>query len=157
MKVGLLASLELDTELTNPRLQVPASLRYQDQFLPLSALIDSGAEDSFISHQYVQQANIPIEPLQTPLRVTALDGHLLAEITHQTAPVYLVLSGNHCENIQLKVMSATTTPLILGFPWLVLHNPQIDWTRHTILSWSAHCHSECLRSAVPPTKNNPTQ
>lgn len=39
-------------------------------------------------------------------------------------------------------------PLVLGLPWLQLHNPHIDWVNKRVLEWSASCLSSCLRSAV---------
>lgn len=78
-----------------------------------------------------------------------------AKITHQTIPVTLMLSGNHSETISFKIVSSVSTPLILGLPWLSLHNPQIDWQRQKIHSWSNHCQSVCLGSAVPLSQRPP--
>lgn len=39
--------------------------------------------------------------------------------------------------------------MVLGHPWLVQHNPHINWVRSTILSWSLSCHGNCLVSAIP--------
>jgi len=82
-------------------------------------------------------------------KVNALDGRLLSVITHQTVPLSLLISGNHHELISFFIMSAPHTPVVLGLPWLRLHNPNIDWTQSTIISWSVACHNNCLRSAVP--------
>lgn len=38
---------------------------------------------------------------------------------------------------------------MLRLPWLKIHNPGIDWSKATLTSWSPHCHSNCLRSAIP--------
>lgn len=38
---------------------------------------------------------------------------------------------------------ALSNPIVLGVPWLVLHNPVIDWKQAAIISWS-------VRSAVTP-------
>lgn len=47
----------------------------------------------------------------------------MIKVSHKTSPVTLVLSGNHCEKLQLKIISAPQDPLVLGYPWLKLHNP----------------------------------
>ena len=66
-------------------------------------------------------------------------------------PLSLLLSGNHHESISFFIISSPTTPLVLGLPWLRLHNPHIDWSTSTITNWSLLCHSHCLHSAVPTT------
>lgn len=40
--------------------------------------------------------------------------------------------------------------LVLGFPWLRLHNSHIEWSTGRIISWSSHCHAVCLQSALSP-------
>lgn len=46
---------------------------------------------------------------------------------------------------------------MLGYPWLQLHNPHIDWSLNKIIGWSTHCHSVCLQSALSPRAPNPTR
>lgn len=92
---------------------------------------------------------IELIPLQNPLGVFALDGRNLPQITHQKLPIQLTVSGNHMEHISFYVFPTTNSALILGFEWLQLHNPTINWTNRHIDSWSVNCHSR-LRSAVPP-------
>uniref|UniRef100_A0A8P4GPN0 Gypsy retrotransposon integrase-like protein 1 n=1 Tax=Dicentrarchus labrax TaxID=13489 RepID=A0A8P4GPN0_DICLA len=141
------------------RLQLKASLHWQLNSIPLTALVDSGAEESFIDSAFVLQANIPTIKLPDNQPVNALDGKHLANITRQTVPLTLILSGNHREEISLLVISSPNTPVVLGYPWLKLHNPQFDWSTGSLISWSAHCHSHCLQSAsvTHPTVPKPPE
>ena len=52
----------------------------------------------------------------------------------------------------LYVISSPSSPVVLGLPWLRLHNPHIEWCSSAVSSWSAFCHSHCLRSAATPVK-----
>lgn len=104
---------------------LPAVVSWGDQQQSLAALIDSGAEDSLIHAALVQQWE-----------------------THATIPVSLCLSGNHVESITLFIIDSPQVPLVLGHPWLLRHNPQIDWGRGFITAWGPSCYSHCLRSAV---------
>ncbi|KAI3366537.1 hypothetical protein L3Q82_000666 [Scortum barcoo] len=81
---------------------------------PFRLSFDSGAEENFIDEQAAEQAGIPSEPLERPRNALAVDGRILAQVTHRTLPVKLVLSGNHVESIQLLVISSPATPLIIG-------------------------------------------
>uniref|UniRef100_A0A3B3I5Q0 Ty3 transposon capsid-like protein domain-containing protein n=1 Tax=Oryzias latipes TaxID=8090 RepID=A0A3B3I5Q0_ORYLA len=137
---------------------VPPSLSSTDFFVSLSsgswsrsvaALIDSGAEGNFINKELAIEAGPALIPLDPCLKVSAANGQPLTVIQHQTAPVNLSFSGNHHETLQFYVFQATSCQIILGRPWLCLHNPHIDWQSNCILSWSPYCHSTCLRSALP--------
>lgn len=123
--------------------------------LPLHALVESGSDDNFIDSNLVSQAGIPTEILSSPTDALSLDSNLLTHITHRTIPLSLIVSGNHRETIQFFVISSPHSPLVLGLPWLRLHNPHINWVTSSIVNWSTFCHSNCLHSAVPPA-NTPS-
>ena len=38
---------------------------------------------------------LPLEPLPSPIMVSALDRGILTTITHKTTPITLIFSGNH--------------------------------------------------------------
>ena len=117
----------------------------------MAALIDSGAEDNLIDHGFALQLGCEMLPLERAIPAIALNGKCFVQVTHQSSPVHLLISGNHHEYIQFKIISDLHSPVVLGFPWLILHNPQIDWKHGRVESWSANCHSSCLQSALPPT------
>ena len=96
------------------------------------------------------QAHILTFPLPTPIKVFALDGRLLAQVTHRTVPLPLLLSGSHREHIQLLIIPSPQSPLVFGHTRRKLHNPQIDWSLSKIVGWSSHCYSPFLHSASPP-------
>ena len=120
-------------------------LLWQDQTSPLTILLDSGADESFIDRELVHQLGINTVPLDSPIETQALDGRPLARVERRTVPVNLLISGNHHESISLLVISSPLSPVVLGYPWLKTHNPQIDWATGRVISWSTHCLSHCLR------------
>lgn len=162
--VGVLVSQPSSSARLNSRLQVPASLCSNSPTIPFLALIYFGAEDNFLDRDLAIQSGFSLGPLESPVNANALDGRLLACVPEQTASLTLVISGNHSKRIHLKIISAPETPVVLGHPWLKLHNPQINWSIGKILGWSPHCHSACLRSAlssveaptIPPDHNPAT-
>ena len=105
MRVGTLVSPSPVTAPTLPRLSLPATLQLGTLSLPLSALIDSGAEDNFIDLNLAKQADIPLESLPFPIHVTTIDSRFLAKVTQHTISLTLVLSikrkpsrGNHLKS-----------------------------------------------------------
>lgn len=125
------------------------SLFWKGQSILLSALIDSGADESFIDAALALQLDLPTVGLNQPLRASALDSRLLANVTHRTVPIRILLSGNHQEELSLHIIDSPHIPVILGHPWLVEHNPHIDWKAGKIIEWGLTCHATCLLSTQP--------
>lgn len=139
------------------RLTLSAILCVQNIHLPVLALVDSGAEQSLISLNLVEQLQIQMEELCQPLSMSALTGLNLFTVTHKISSLHMVLSGNHHELGEFFVFQSPTPQVILGFPWLQKHNPVIDWSRKRIISWSESCSNKCLRSAVPSSLPSPSK
>lgn len=133
------------------RPQFQARLLLRNGTHTLATLIDSGSDICLIDENLVQQLEIDQVPLPSPVPANALDGRPLGTITHRTVPVRLLLAGNHSETIQLHILRSPHHPLILGFPWLLRHNPHIDWSTGSILSWTSSCQQICLKQdlAIP--------
>ncbi|XP_078807233.1 uncharacterized protein LOC101167294 isoform X2 [Oryzias latipes] len=132
-------------------LYIPVRLCWINQTHASRALIDSGAEQSLIDHGLVSKLGLPIELLEAPVEASGLGGQHLSRITHRTKPVQLLTSGNHREVIQFFITQSTHTPIVLGYSWLKLHNPQFNWSLGHIINWSPYCSANCLSSALPST------
>ena len=52
-------------------------------------------------------------------------------VTHNTVPLVFQVKNNY-EHICLDIMELGKYPVILGIPWLVTHNPIINWKTHSI-------------------------
>ncbi|KAK3509828.1 hypothetical protein QTP70_012502 [Hemibagrus guttatus] len=90
---------------------------------------------------------IPTNSLPAPLTVTALDGRPVApgKITHLTSPLDLS-TYQHQERICFHLIQF---PVILGYPWLLQHNPHLDWSTGTVLSWGSTCQTTCMGQSSP--------
>ena len=133
---------------SQPRASVarfPVTLSWEGQSHEILALIDSGADESFVDLQYAQRVGLPVSALQRPLSAFALNGHNLGPISHRTQP--LTVSGDHVESIRPYIIHSPDAPFILGRPWLELHTPHVCWSSGRILSWSAACQVCCLQPA----------
>ncbi|KAK3559151.1 hypothetical protein QTP86_005005 [Hemibagrus guttatus] len=67
-------------------------------------------------------------------------------LTHKTIPLTLQIGVLHFEMTSLYVITSPKNPLILGFPWLQQHDPQINWKRGELARWSPFCMAHCLKS-----------
>lgn len=75
------------------------SLLWARETLPITLLVDSGADDSFINANLAQQVGLPLERLPEPKMVLDIDGGTLMRVTHRTVSVTLLVSVNHHECI----------------------------------------------------------
>ncbi len=90
---------------------------------------------------------MPVNYLSSPLEIIALDGRSIApgSVTKITDPLAVSVS-HHLESMAFYLISSPELPLILGHPWLMRHNPHINWLSGEVLSWGSLCQDSCLKS-----------
>ncbi|KAK3557809.1 hypothetical protein QTP86_002691 [Hemibagrus guttatus] len=116
----------------------------QDSF-DFTALIDSGSALNLIHQDLIKTCNIPIQPCNPPLKVNAVNSKPIGDgIRHQTLPVQLQVGLFHRETITFYLIDSPRHEIILGYPWLSVHDPVISWYQGEITHWSQFCFSHCL-------------
>jgi len=107
------------------------------------ALLDSGATDLFMDITFAKEKGFKMEKLKRPLLVRNVDGTVNAggAITHQVE-CNMFFKG-HVERARMDVCNLGKTELILGMPWLVAYNPEIDWEKGEVKM--TRCPSICGR------------
>ena len=93
------------------------------------ALLDSGATDLFMDTTFAREKGFKMEKLKKPLLVRNVDGTVNTggAITHQVE-CNMFFKG-HVERARMDICNLGKTEMILGMPWLVAHNPEIDWEK----------------------------
>lgn len=127
-----------------------ASLNLPTEATPSWILEQCNLECNFIDGNTARKWFIPAIPLPKPIIAWTLADRPLTTITHTTPHVSLLLSGNHSEGIELYILESPNTTITLGHPWLLQHNPQVDWSNNSVLAWSLSCHESCLGPAPCP-------
>lgn len=110
-------SILLETQISNPRTR-------NSQVFQTTSLIDSGCTAlAFIDeNSVVKRFNLPIKPLVKPRYVHLADGSSQITVTHYC--IFRLSLGELCEDLVLFVTKlSNSNPIILGLPWLELHNP----------------------------------
>jgi len=89
-------------------------------------LLDSGAIDLFMDMIFAQEKGFKIEKLKKLLLVRNINRTVNTgeAITHQVE-CNMFFKG-HVERARIDVYNLGKTEVILGMPWLVAHNPEID-------------------------------
>ena len=89
-------------------------------------MIDCGATGlAFINDTFARHLNLERTPLRRTQEVVAADGRAMKPIS-ETVTVQLKID-EHIERITMFVADIGNYSIILGMPWLKIHNPEIDW------------------------------
>ena len=123
----------LSTTTSTQHLTFPVKINFQSRAIDTYIMIDSGATGSFIDHKFINQHNIPVIQKDAPVSLSVIDGRSISSgaVTHNTIPLNLKIL-DHEESMSLDVTHLGNYPIILGIPWLRLHNPQITWNNNSI-------------------------
>ena len=76
---------------------LPVTLEWAGRARKTSALLDSGAEESFLDATVAAQWGVPLVEVSKPLVASSLNGQRLGRITQATRPLTMKISGNHQE------------------------------------------------------------
>lgn len=85
-----------------------------------------------------QKLGLKTELLTKPIKANALDGNELFTIAHVTEPLELHIN-EHKECMNFYLFKSPSHALILGYPWLLIHNPQVNWKTGKIMGWGDNC------------------
>ncbi|KAK3556894.1 hypothetical protein QTP70_022389 [Hemibagrus guttatus] len=131
-------------------LLVPVSLCLSDRCVSVPALIDSGVAVNLIDGALVEKLGIPTVPCVPSLKITAIDSQPIGEgyLKRQTELLEFRVGLFHQECLAFYVTSSPANPVILGFPWLRRHDPQISCRSGELVRWSPACLEGCLRNQV---------
>jgi len=93
----------------------------------IKALLDSGATGMFMNRQTAARHGFKLQKLERPLVIRNVDGtnNSGEAITHQVE--CNVFYKGHMERMRMDVCDLGKTEVILGMPWLVAYNPEINW------------------------------
>jgi len=95
--------------------------------ITVKALLDSSVTGIFMGRKIVAKHGFRLQKLERPVMVRNVDGtnNSGGAITHQVE--VNVYYKSHVERIRIDVCNLGRTDVILGMPWLQIHNPEINW------------------------------
>jgi len=112
----------------------------------VQALLDSGAQGSFIDFHLVSQHHLSLTPLAQSIRLQMADGQVSSAgpVTHTTQVSFSI--SEHHESFAFHVTSLKHHSIILGIDWLHTHNPAINWRQRKISFADPFCNKNCRSS-----------
>jgi len=110
-------------------LSIPIQIsgKTEKEIVETLALIDSRAGGEFIDQNYARNSGLDIQQLEKPLKVFNVDrtSNKQGTIKH-FVQLDITVNGRQ-EKIKLFMTGLGKQRIILGFPWLNKHNPEINW------------------------------
>ena len=126
-------------------LVVSCILSVNGQTIATHALIDSGATGiAFIDKDFARHHQLPLVPLSNPRSLEVIDGRPISsgDITHTTTVNLLI--NEHQEELPMFVTQLGHYPIVLGIPWMDLHDINIRFHSRTVTFGSQYCSTHCL-------------
>jgi len=95
----------------------------------VKVLLDSRAIGMFMSRSLAEKGGYRLIKLKQPIQVRNVDGtgNSGGAITHEVEAN--MFYKKHIERVWIDVCKLGKTDVILEMPWLVAHNPEIDWEK----------------------------
>jgi len=93
----------------------------------IKSLLDSSATGMFMDKRMVARHRFKLQKLKRPIMIRNVDrtNNSRGAITYQIE-VNVYYKG-HIKRMRMDVCDLGKTEIILGMPWLVVHNPEINW------------------------------
>uniref|UniRef100_A0A8C5M348 Gypsy retrotransposon integrase-like protein 1 n=1 Tax=Leptobrachium leishanense TaxID=445787 RepID=A0A8C5M348_9ANUR len=136
---------------SNHLFSIPVTLQWNETTITLPAMIDSGASNCFFDVSFAQRLCIPTCNKEHPVSILLVDGSPLKSgvVDKETTPLQMMVGSAHKERVTFDLIQTPLSPIILGLPWLRLHNPAINWSTGTVSFFSEFCKKGCLSPSDP--------
>jgi len=125
-------------------LVILCKLSFGDKTIASHALIDCGATGiAFVDENFARHHQLPLTSLEHPRALEVIDGRPISsgDITH-AANVTLSIH-EHQERLPMFVTKLGHYPIVLGIPWMELHDVAIRFSSRTLTFGSQYCTAHC--------------
>ena len=139
----------LEESMEGKHLVITCSLTIRDQVIQTHALIDCGATGiAFMDQDFARHHKVPLKELKEKRQVEVIDGRTIesGDITHLAKVVMGI--QDHKEQIPMFLTKLGHYPIVLGIPWLRLHDVVVRFASNTVTCGSQYCITHCQDTPV---------
>jgi len=130
-------------------LVITCTLTMNNQEIPTHVLIDCGATGiAFIDQDFTCHREVPLQELKEKRQVEVIDGRPIesGDITY-IAKVGMRVQ-DHKEQLPMFVTKLSHYPVVLGIPWLRLHDVAVRFASNSVTFGSQYCTTHCHGAPV---------
>jgi hypothetical protein len=123
-------------EINHNSMNLPATISHneKDETIETKPLLDCGAGGIFIDQNFAWKHGLWLTKLDNPIKARNVDGTENKQGTiHFYTNLRIKVGDRHFDE-RFYVTGLGNQKMILGYPWLQAHNPDIDWKTGKI-SW----------------------
>ena len=139
----------LEESIEGKHLVITCSLTIGDQVIQTHALIDCGATGiAFMDQDFARHHKVPLQQLKERTQVEVIGGRTIesGNITH-LAKVEMGIQ-DHKEQIPMFVTKLGHYPIVLGIPWLRLHDVAVRFASNMVTFGSQYCTTHCQDTPI---------
>ena len=139
----------LEGSMEGKHLVITCTLTVNNQKIPTHVLIDCGATGiAFMDQDFARHHQIPLQELKEKKQVEVIDGRPIesGDITH-IAKVGMNIQ-KHEEQLPMFNTRLGHYPIVLGIPWLKLHDVAVRFASNTVTFGSQYCTTHCHNTPV---------
>jgi hypothetical protein len=139
----------LEGSMGGKHLLITCSSTRNNQEIPTHALIDCGATGiSFMDQDFARHHQIPLQRLKEKKQLEVIDGRPIesGDITY-IAKVGMNIQ-EHKEQLPMFITKLGQYPIVLGIPWLRLHDVAIRYALNTVTFGSQYCITYCHDTSI---------
>ncbi|CAJ0935367.1 unnamed protein product [Ranitomeya imitator] len=117
------------------------------------AFVDSGAALNLMDLEFARRCGFSLEPLQHPIPLRGIDATPLAKNKPQYwTQLTMCMAPAHQEDIRFLVLHNLHDVVVLGLPWLQVHNPVLDWKSMSVSGWGCQgVHGDVPLLSISPS------
>ncbi|CAJ0919817.1 unnamed protein product [Ranitomeya imitator] len=112
-----------------------------------------GAALNLMDLEFARRCGFFLEPLQYPIPLRGIDATPLAKNKPQyCTQLTMCMAPAHQEDIRFLVLHNLHDVVVLGLPWLQVHNPVLDWKSMSVSSWGCQgVHGDVPLLSISPS------
>src|SRR5258708_351181 len=100
---------------------------------PFVALLDSGSSHCFVDELFAKKNKLSLSKLPSTIPLQLFDGSTRNSVSHKTT-IPLAFSTGETHRTEFYVTKLDKGySIVLGYDWLVRHNPSIDWAETKVV------------------------
>ena len=115
--------------------------------ITVEVLLDSGATGLVMSSEFAKKQGFKLKRLERLMNIRNVDGLLNKERPIEYMVEVNIYYQGHRERMKINVIRGQKWMVILEMPWLVCHNPEIDWRTGEVKM--TRCPEECRKQWRP--------